>query len=72
MHATPTTSGPLDRLPAPARHLLLAVLPVVLAWVGTDVVPALEGRPGLAGVLAVTLQAVALWVTPSRVRSTAQ
>ena len=63
MHATPTTQGPLDRLPASARHLLLALLPVLLTWLGTDVVPALQGRPGVAGVLAVALQAVLLWGT---------
>lgn len=65
MHATPTTLGPLDRLPAGARHLLLAVLPLVLTWIGTDVVPALHDRPVLAGVLAVVVQAVTLWTTPA-------
>ena len=63
MHATPNTRGPLDRLPAGARHLLLAVLPLVLTWIGTDVVPAFDGRPVLAGALAVLVQVVTLWAT---------
>ena len=63
MHATPTTLGPLDRLPASVRHLLLAGLPVLLGWLASDVVPALQDKPGLAMALAVAVQAVTLWFT---------
>lgn len=60
----PSHPGTLDRLPTPAQHLLIAVVPPLLAWIGTDVVPALQGRPGLALVLALLAQVVGLWVTP--------
>ncbi len=32
----------LDKLPAWARHLVLMIAPVVLAWIASDVIPALE------------------------------
>lgn len=63
MHATPTTVGPLDRLPASVRHLLISGLPVLVAWLGTDVVPLLQGHGTLLGLLALTIQAAILWAT---------
>lgn len=59
-----TPRGPLDKLPAPIRHLLIAVVPLLLAWIGTDVVPALHDRPALAGALAVLVQLATLYATP--------
>lgn len=54
----------LDKLPAWARHLALVVLAAVLTWAGTDLVPALQGQPGLAGVAAVLITMLLAWLTP--------
>ena len=54
----------LDKLPAWARHLALLVFTAVLTWAGTDLVPALEDQPGLAGVAAVVLTMALAWLTP--------
>lgn len=52
-------------LPAPVRHLVLAVASVLLAWAGTDVVPALQNQSNVLGsVLAAALLAVLSVVTP--------
>lgn len=64
MHATPTNLGPLDRLPASVRHLLLAVLPILVSWLGTDVVPRLQGHGTLLAVATLALQVAGLWGTP--------
>ena len=54
----------LDKLSASVRHLILLVVPVVLAWVGTDIVPQLKDKPGLAGVVAIALSVAVTWLTP--------
>lgn len=54
----------LDKLPPAARHLLLAALPVILGWVLSDVVPALQGKYPAAAALWLVLQQVLLWVLP--------
>ncbi len=54
----------LDRLPAWARHLALLLLGAVLTWAGTDLVPSLEGKPGLAGIAAVVLTMLLAALTP--------
>lgn len=47
--------GPLDRLPAWARHLLLMLAASLLAWAGTDLVPLLRDQGGLWAALGVPL-----------------
>jgi hypothetical protein len=54
----------LDKIPAPARHLLLALAPVLLGWASAEGLPWLQGQfPAWAGVWVVIQQAV-LWATP--------
>lgn len=54
----------LDRLPTSVRDLLVAVLPVLLAWAGTDVLPILEGwNPLVAVAAAAVLTYITNWVT---------
>jgi hypothetical protein len=54
----------LDRLPAAARHLLFLLLPVLLAWASSDLLPVLEGQfPEWGMIWAVVTQAL-LWATP--------
>lgn len=57
-------TGVLDKLPPFIRHLVIAVLPVLLAWVASDVIPTLQGKEGLAGLLAVVLGAALAVLTP--------
>lgn len=52
------------RWPAPARHLLLALLSVGLAWLGTDLVPTLADIPGYGALLSGLLLAFLAVVTP--------
>lgn len=52
-------------LPAPVRHLLLLAAVLVLSWVGTDVIPALQDGDSTVGVIvAAALTAVLAYVTP--------
>lgn len=52
-------------LPAPVRHLVLIVAGVLLAWLGTDIVPLLENQSNVVGaVLSAALTAVLAVVTP--------
>jgi uncharacterized membrane protein (DUF441 family) len=55
----------LLQLPAPVRHAVLLVASVLLAWLGTDVVPLLQNQSNVTGaVLAAALTAVLAVVTP--------
>ena len=54
----------LDRLHPAARHLLLAVLPVVLAWASADLIPFLQGEFPAWAAIWVTVQQALLWATP--------
>ena len=51
-------------LPAPLRHLVLAVASVLLAWAGTDGVAWLKDLPGSGALLAGLLAAVLAVITP--------
>lgn len=53
-----------DRLPAIVRHLIILGAPVVLGWVSSDVIPALQDRPGAGTAFAALLEAIVLVVTP--------
>lgn len=54
----------LDSLNPAVRHLILAVVPVVLGVLGTDFVPLLQNvNPFAAGLAAVLLQQIALYLT---------
>jgi hypothetical protein len=52
----------LDRLPPVWRHLLIALVPALLAWAATDLIPSLP--PGAAAVLAPLVSVLVLIVTP--------
>ena len=54
----------LDRLPLPLQHLLTLVLPVLLGWGSSDVVPWLHGRGGWCSLAAALLAQLLLVVTP--------
>jgi hypothetical protein len=54
----------LDRLPPLVRHLTLLLLATALTWAGTDLVPYLEGRGGLAALAAALITAAVAWVSP--------
>lgn len=54
----------IARLPAPARHLLLAIAAVLLSWAATDAVPALSGQTGYGALLAGVLGAALAVLTP--------
>ena len=54
----------LDRLPTPVRHLLLALAPVVLGWLLSDVVPALNDRWPAAAALWLVVQQILMWALP--------
>lgn len=50
--------------PAPVRHLLAILLGVILAWLGTDILPVLEDMPGSGALAAGLLTAFLAYVTP--------
>jgi hypothetical protein len=55
----------LISLPAPARHLVLLVLSVVLSWASTELVPLFANQSNLSGaILSAALAAVLAVVTP--------
>lgn len=68
----PVKRGPLDRLPALARHLALTFGAVLLSWIGAVVVPDLVGsESGLAQAAGAVLGALvpvaaAYWTTLTR------
>lgn len=52
-------------LPAPVRHLVLIAAGVLLAWLGTDIVPFLQNQSNIVGaVTSAALTAVLAVVTP--------
>ena len=52
-------------LPAPLRHLVLAIAAVLLAWLGTDVVPFLQNESNILGaVSSAALLAFLAYATP--------
>jgi hypothetical protein len=51
-------------LPAPLRHLLLAVATVLLTWGTTDAVPWLQGQTGYGALVGGLLAAFLAIVTP--------
>lgn len=55
----------LDGLNPAVRHLVLMVLPILLGWAATDLVPALQGaNPVVGAVAGVLLSALLAWLTP--------
>lgn len=58
----------LDKLPAWARHLVLMLAPVLLAWIASDVIPALQTQGGNAALVAAALGVAVsyglMWLTP--------
>lgn len=55
----------IDTWPAPLRHLFLVVFPIVLGWVGSDVVPVLKDRnPLIATLVGALVVALLGWATP--------
>jgi uncharacterized membrane protein YeaQ/YmgE (transglycosylase-associated protein family) len=56
--------GLIDRVPPILRHLILLVVPALLAWLASDVVPALSGQGGWLAVVAGLLGQLLLVVTP--------
>jgi hypothetical protein len=54
----------LDRLPAWARHLLIALISALLAWAASDLVPILTDQGGLAAVAGAVLTSLLLVLTP--------
>lgn len=54
----------IDKLPAWAQHLVIAVVPVLLAWLSSDIIPQLSGRVGWAGIAGVVLSVIVAVVTP--------
>lgn len=54
----------LDKLPASARHLLFLLLPVLLAWASSDLLPVLEGRFPQWGIIWAAVTQGLLWATP--------
>lgn len=57
-------SARIAALPAPARHLILAVAACLLSWAGTDAIPALSGQTGAASLLAGVVAALLAASTP--------
>jgi hypothetical protein len=54
----------MTTLPAGFRHLILAVLTVLLTWGGTELVPFLRGQTGYGALLAAVLAALIAYFTP--------
>lgn len=55
----------LDRLPPLWRHFAFMVLPVIVAWAGTELVPTLEvTHPAVAGLVGVIVTVLAAVLTP--------
>jgi hypothetical protein len=54
----------MSNVPAPIRHIILLLISVGLAWIGTDIIPWLKGQTGW-GLLAAALVSVLLaYFTP--------
>ena len=56
--------GWLDRIPPPARDLLVMLGATGLAWAGSDLVPVLHQDGGAAAVVGSILGSLILYVTP--------
>jgi hypothetical protein len=54
----------LDRLPPEVQHLLLMLAASTLGWVGSDLVPVLQGRGGAAALLAPVVMYLVAILTP--------
>lgn len=54
----------LASLPAPIRHLILALISAVLGWAGAFLIPALNDQAGYGVLLAALVAAVLAYVTP--------
>jgi len=54
----------LDSLPPLARHLVLMLAACLLAWLGSDVVPFLHDKGGLAAAVGAFLVAALAVLTP--------
>ena len=54
----------LDKLPAWARHLIIALLPGVLVFVGSTVIPGLTAQGGAAATVAGLLTVLVMMLTP--------
>ena len=54
----------LDRLPAPLRHLIIALISALLAWASTDLIPVLGKQGGTAALIGALMTEVLLVVTP--------
>lgn len=54
----------LDKLPPEARHLILMLLVPLLAYLASDVVPALDVHPLIAGLVGVVLAQLIAYFTP--------
>jgi hypothetical protein len=54
----------MGTLPAPVRHLILALLAVLLSWAGTDAIPWLRGQTGYGALLAAVVAALIAYFTP--------
>lgn len=54
----------LASLPAPLRHLVLAVISLTLGWVSADLIPALNDQAGYGVLVAGLIAAVLAYVTP--------
>lgn len=54
----------LGQLPIQGQHLVLALVPVLLGWVGSDLVPYFEGKnPTVAYLVGVLLTIGTTWLT---------
>lgn len=54
----------IDTWPPLLRHLLFAVAPVALAWLGTDLVPYLKGQPGYGALAGIAVTMLIAYLTP--------
>jgi hypothetical protein len=55
----------IDTWPASLRHLFLIILPVILGWVSSDVIPPLKDRnPLVATLVGAAVVAILGWITP--------
>jgi hypothetical protein len=54
----------LGQLPISGQHLVLALVPVLLGWAGSDLVPYFEGKnPTVAYLVGVVLTIATAWAT---------
>lgn len=54
----------LDKLPIQGQHLVIAILPVLLGWAGSDLVPYFQDKnPTVAYLVGVLLTIATAWAT---------